>query len=171
MAEITASSENSRARTGPYKMKKKPSRVDLTAMVDVGFLLIMFFIFTSQLEEKKAMDLYVPKDTDQIGTKSSESGTLTLLLGKEGIIHFYEGIFDAAQPGKLKTAQASDIREYIMLKKRNTDPDKLMVIIKPTNDATYKQTVDILDEMTINDIKRYALTDISTAEVAALVKL
>lgn len=168
MAAIETQTKPGRTGKGT---KKKALLVDLTAMVDVGFLLIMFFIFTSQLEEKKAMDLYVPKDTDQIRTKSPESGTLTLLLGKEGSIHFYEGIFDAAQPGQLKTAQASDIREYIIRKKRNTDPEKLMIIIKPTNEATYKQTVDILDEMTINDIKRYALTDISAVEEAALAKL
>lgn len=170
MAEITAPSEHSRARSGPYKMKKKPSRVDLTAMVDVCFLLIMFFIFTTQLEELKAMDLYVPKDTLKDSTKSPESGTLTLLLGKEGSIHFYEGIFDAARTDQLKTTHASGIREYIIRKKRNTDPEKLMIIIKPTNEATYKQTVDILDEMTINDIKRYALTDISEIEATALAK-
>jgi len=40
-----------------------------------------------------------------------------------------------------------------------------VVIIKPTPDATYKNTVDILDEMTINEIKRYAMVDISPVEM------
>ena len=39
------------------------------------------------------------------------------------------------------------------------------MIIKPTEDATYKNTVDILDEMTINEIKRYAMVDISDTEM------
>ncbi|MGV3766045.1 MAG: ExbD/TolR family protein [Chitinophagaceae bacterium] len=166
----TIETQTTAERSGKGR-RKKTLLVDLTAMVDVGFLLIMFFIFTSQLEAMKAMDLFVPKDTLKDPPKSPESGTLTLLLGKDNLIHFYEGIFDPRLSGQLKTVQASGIRDYIIQKKSNTDPEKLMIIIKPTNDATYKNTVDILDEMTINAIKRYVLTDISAAEDAARANL
>ena len=48
--------------------------------------------------------------------------------------------------------------------KRSTDEKDFVVVIKPDNDATYKNTVDMLDEMTINDVKRYAMVDISPVE-------
>jgi hypothetical protein len=38
------------------------------------------------------------------------------------------------------------------------------VVIKPNEEATYKNSVDILDEMTINDVKRFALIDITPDE-------
>jgi hypothetical protein len=41
----------------------------------------------------------------------------------------------------------------------------MVVVIKPTPEATYKNTVDILDEMTINEVKRFALVDISESEM------
>jgi hypothetical protein len=64
----------------------------------------------------------------------------------------------------LKAATFKTIRDEIIRKKKSTNPEDLVMIIKPTPDATYKNTVDILDEMTINEIKRYAMVDISPTE-------
>ena len=73
-------------------------------------------------------------------------------------------------PTKLQASNFKLIREEIMKKKQNTNAEDLVVIIKPSEDATYKNTVDILDEMTINEIKRYAMVDITEDEFK-LVKL
>jgi hypothetical protein len=81
-------------------------------------------------------------------------------------VYFYEGM----DPTKLQASNFKLIREEIMKKKQNTNPEDLVVIIKPSEDATYKNTVDILDEMTINEIKRYAMVDITEDEFK-LVKL
>jgi len=93
-----------------------------------------------------------------------ESGAFTVLLGKEDVIYYYEGI-DPSTPGNFRTATFKTIRDEIIRKKQNTNPEDLVMIIKPSNDATYKNTVDILDEMTINEIKRYAMVDISDTEL------
>jgi hypothetical protein len=60
------------------------------------------------------------------------------------------------------------IRDEIIRKKRSTPPEDLMIVIKPSDESTYRDVVDALDEMTINDIKRYALVDISDVEAQLL---
>lgn len=153
---------------GVKKAKKMSTRVDMTPMVDLGFLLITFFIFTTTMAQPTAMNLFMPKDVDKPDdqNKVKETGAFTILLGKADQVYFYEGM----DPTKLQASNFKLIREEIMKKKQNTNPEDLVVIIKPSEDATYKNTVDILDEMTINEIKRYAMVDITEDEFK-LVKL
>ena len=151
---------------GVKKAKKLSTRVDMTPMVDLGFLLITFFIFTTTMSQPTAMNLFMPKDVDkpEDQNKVKESGAFTIMLGKQDVVYYYEGM-DPAAPGNFRTATFKTIRDEIIRKKQNTNPEDLVMIIKPTEDATYKNTVDILDEMTINEIKRYAMVDISQPEL------
>jgi biopolymer transport protein ExbD len=147
---------------GVKKAKKMSTRVDMTPMVDLGFLLITFFIFTTTMAQPTAMNLFMPKDVEKPDdqNKVKETGAFTILLGKSDQVYFYEGM----DPTKLQASNFKLIREEIMKKKQNTNAEDLVVIIKPSEDATYKNTVDILDEMTINEIKRYAMVDITEDE-------
>ena len=173
MASIEGGGDGGGHKKGPgvKKAKKLSTRVDMTPMVDLGFLLITFFIFTTTMSQPTAMNLFMPKDVDkpEEQNKVKESGAFTVLLGKEDVIYYYEGI-DPSTPGNFRTATFKTIRDEIIRKKQNTNPEDLVMIIKPSNDATYKNTVDILDEMTINEIKRYAMVDISDTELQ-LVKI
>ena len=147
---------------GVKKAKKLSTRVDLTPMVDLGFLLITFFIFTTTMSQPTAMKLNLPKDTDKPDeqNKLKESAALTVMPAKANQVYYYEGL----DPSKIQTSNIKAIRDEILDKKRRTDAKDFMVIIKPTADATYKNTVDMLDEMTIDDIHRYALVDITPDE-------
>lgn len=147
---------------GVKKAKKLSTVVDMTPMVDLGFLLITFFIFTSTMAQPTAMNLFMPKDVDkpEEQNKVKESGAFTIMLGKQDVVYYYEGL----DPTKIQTATFKTIRDEIIRKRQNTNPEDLVVIIKPTEHATYKNTVDMLDEMTINGIKRYAMVDISKVE-------
>jgi len=168
MAEMdTSSGGHHKKGPGVKKSKKLSTRVDLTPMVDLGFLLITFFIFTTTMSQPTAMKLFLPKDTDkpEEQNKVKASGALTLLLGKNDVIYYYEGEL-APDASNFKTTTFKDIRKVIIDKKRATDDKDFVVVIKPDNDATYKNTVDILDEMTINDVKRYAMVDISPVELS-----
>jgi biopolymer transport protein ExbD len=150
---------------GVKKSKKKTTRVDLTPMVDLGFLLITFFVFTSTMTQSTAMNLYLPKDTEdpEEQNKAKESGALTLMLGKDRVVYYYEGIL-AVDGSNFQASNFSKVREVLLNKKRSTNAADLVVVIKPTDQATVKDVVDMLDEMTINDIKRYALVDIAEPE-------
>jgi biopolymer transport protein ExbD len=172
MAEMDTSGGGGHKKgPGVKKGKKLSTRVDLTPMVDLGFLLITFFIFTTTMSQPTAMKLIIPKDADkpEDQNKAKESGVITLLLGKDNNVFYYEGQL-ATDGANFKSSNFKDIRTILIDKKRNTPEKDLVVIIKPSVECTYKNVVDILDEMAINVLKRYALVDISEGE-AAFVKL
>lgn len=158
MAEMEVKSGGGHKKgPGVKKGKKLSTRVDLTPMVDLGFLLITFFIFTTTMAQPTAMNLAMPKDTDKPDelNKVKESGALTIMMGKGDVVYYYFG----NDPSKLQTTGYKDIRKIILDKKKATPVDDFFITIKPDKDATYKNAVDILDEMAINDIKRYAMID------------
>src|SRR5436190_256652 len=166
MAEMDTSSGGGHKKgPGVKKSKKLSTRVDLTPMVDLGFLLIMFFIFTTIMSQPTAMKLNLPEDTNkpEEQNKAKESGALTLLLGKNDMVYYYEGIL-APDASNFKTASFKNIRDIIITKKKSTNPNDFVVVIKPDEESTYKNAVDMLDEMTINDVKRYAMVDIAPIE-------
>lgn len=156
MAEMEVK-ESSKKGPGVKKSKKHSTKVDLTPMVDLGFLLITFFIFTTTVSQPTSMNLNMPKDTkdpDQ-DMKVKESGSLTLLLGKGNVVYYYE----RNDPATMQTTTYKGVRKVILDKKKSTPAADLFVIIKPDKDATYKNAVDILDEMDINEIGKYAMVD------------
>jgi biopolymer transport protein ExbD len=157
MAEISTTTTNRKSR-GVTKSKKLSTRVDLTPMVDLGFLLITFFIFTTALATPTAMHLNLPADSDP--TPAPLSSVITLLLGKNNSIYYYEGL----DPAKGSTTDFKSIRTVLLDKKHRTNPTWFEVILKPSADATYGNTVDALDEMRIDDIHHYVLTDITPYE-------
>ena len=172
MAEMDTSSGGGHKKgPGVKKQKKLSTRVDLTPMVDLGFLLITFFIFTTTMSQPTSMQLFLPKDTDkpEEQNKLKASGALTMLLGKNDVIYYYEGEL-LPDGSNFKTTNFKEARTVILDKKKSTDPKDFMVVIKADSESTYKNAVDIMDEMTINDVKRYALVDISPVEVS-LIKL
>jgi biopolymer transport protein ExbD len=168
MAELDQSSSRNRKTKGVPKSKKLSTRVDLTPMVDLGFLLITFFIFTTSLSRPKTMALYLPKDVPHHEEMPvPASGALTLLLSGKDQIYYYEG-------DDLRTmhfVSSSGIRSVILEKKMKTDPSKFMVVIKPGRESSFKNVVGILDEMVINGVKRYAMVEISPEESAWMRKI
>lgn len=167
MAEINTSDNKKGA--GIKKGKKLSTRVDLTPMVDLGFLLITFFIFTTTMSQSTALQLIMPEEKG-VETPVPASEALTFLLAKNNVSYYYKGLL-AEDASNLKPTSFIGMRAIILQsKRRQADPKDLMVVIKPEKESLYKNAVDALDEMTINDVKRYAMIDISPAE-ARLVEL
>jgi biopolymer transport protein ExbD len=171
MAEMDTSSGGGHKKgPGVKKGKKLSTKVDLTPMVDLGFLLITFFIFTTTMSQPTAFKLNLPKDADDKDkNKTVESGVLTVLLGKENHVFYYEGILETSNmSSKFKSANFGNgedgIRSVILKKKLSTPEKDFMVILKPNPECVYRNVIDILDEMSINVVKRYALVDISDVE-------
>ena len=161
MAEInTGGGGGHKKGPGVKKAKKLSTRVDLTPMVDLGFLLITFFIFTTTMSQPTAMKLFLPKDTDkpEEQNKVKASGALSIMLAKNDHVYYYEGEL-APDGSNFKSTNFKEVRDVIINKKKSTKPEDFVVVIKPGNEATYKNTVDMLDEMTINEVKRYAMVE------------
>lgn len=161
MAELNTAPGGHKKGRGVRRSKKLSTRVDLTPMVDLGFLLITFFVFTTTITKPHALRLNLPKDVpikDQ--QLEPEGAVITLMPAANNTIYYYEG----ADPSKLKTADFTSIRSIILNKKSRTDPKWFEVVLKPTKDASYKNAVDILDEMKIDAVPHYALVDITPTE-------
>ena len=172
MAEMDTSGGGHKKGPGVKKGKKMSTRVDLTPMVDLGFLLITFFIFTTTMSQATAMKLNLPADTkdETKQNKLNENSALTILLGKDNNVFYYEGTLVAGATGtNFKPSNFKDIRTEIMRKKQATDTS-FMVILKPGDECNYKNVVDLLDEMSINLVGRYALVDI-TPDESQLIKI
>lgn len=182
MAELDTSSGGGHKKGGVKKGKKLSTRVDLTPMVDLGFLLITFFIFTTTMSKPKTMEINMPfKDPNmekKDQSKVKESTALTILLSKEHRVYYYEGIgSDATNPPKVEVTTfktPGGIRQAIIDKKAKVDAlvrsgaltatDKTTVLIKPDDNSTYEDFVNIIDEMSINGIQVYAIVDISPVD-------
>jgi biopolymer transport protein ExbD len=182
MAELDTSSGGGHKKGGVKKAKKLSTRIDLTPMVDLGFLLITFFIFTTTMSKPKTMEINMPfkdenlKKEDQ--SKVKESTALTILLSKDHRVYYYEGIgSDATNPPKVEVTNFKNpggIRQVIIDKKAKVEAlirsgslgatDKTTVLIKPDFNSTYDDFVNIIDEMSINGIQVYAIVDISPVD-------
>lgn len=179
MAEMDTSSGGGHKKgPGVKKPKKLSTRVDLTPMVDLGFLLITFFVFTTTMSKPTAMHMNEPKDDPDNQLKVKESAVMTILLGKADQVYYYNGTLTGDNASQIfKSTNFKDIRQ-IILDKRNSVPDgdksksDLMFIIKADKEAKFKNAIDILDEMQISAVPpgHYAEVDMSDTE-AQLIKL
>lgn len=159
MADLSNNSSN-KAGT------KKSIHVDLTPMVDLGFLLITFFVFTSMMAKPTVMDLRTPYDNTTATNPVCNSCALTVLLDKGNVIRYYEGAFET---GPLHTASYRSIREVIQQKKKTVQQvrgsgKEFVLIIKAADAASFKNFIDITDEVTINDIRQYYIDELTAAE-------
>jgi hypothetical protein len=117
----------------------------------------------------------MPKDGDS--TKISDSKSLTILLGNNDHAFYYNGDMNQA----IKNNQVFEtyyneingmgniIRERQNgLRQRRIDKKDLIVLIKPGRSSSYKNLVNALDEMLINGVSRYVITDLENEEISFL---
>jgi biopolymer transport protein ExbD len=195
MAELIVEDKKGKGGKKP-KPKKQSCRVDLTPMVDLGFLLITFFMLTTTLLKPNTMDLSVPskdkvQEDEQNKVKASQA--ITILLDKDNKLYYYFGTQEnGVDPELIETDYSSEgIRKMLIGKNldvmnqvnqlRQDKADRKIkeeeynkklseykasktapiVVIKATDESTYANLVNILDEMQICNLARYAIVDIT----------
>jgi biopolymer transport protein ExbD len=173
MAELDTSG-GGKHKGGKVRSKKASTRVDLTAMVDLAFLLITFFMLTTTLAKKKEMDLTMPDNsvkTSQLPIAASRS--MTILLGSHNKVEWYMG--EAGKTAPTTDGYGKDgLRKALIengkqVAASHAAPDNFMiVVIKPSDKSTYENLVSTLDEMSITAIQSYAIVKISPAEIGLL---
>jgi biopolymer transport protein ExbD len=165
------------AKGGKVRSKKQNAGVDLTAMVDLAFLLITFFMLTTSLSKPQSMDLAMPdkgKDVDE-DILISENRTLNLVLGPDNKLQMYMGQIGSPLEGpKELTYSKQSLRKEILAKMKSVpmetrttakpNGEDLIVLIKASKESTYMNLVDVLDEMAISKVKVYAIVDIIPEE-------
>ncbi|GAB0156180.1 biopolymer transporter ExbD [Chryseobacterium sp. Alg-005] len=171
MAEVQVKEDGGKG--GKVRSKKQNTRVDMTPMVDLGFLLITFFMFTTTFSKPNVMDLGLPakpkENQKPPDTEIKLSNSISLLLGRDNKIFWHQQDNTTLTDQNLNetTFDREGIRKVIEdAKNRAADKSKFTVIIKPTDDAVYKNFVDILDEMAITKSEQYGVTDVKPWEKA-----
>lgn len=167
MAEI--SNEQRGGRDKKPGRKKLSTKVDLTPMVDLGFLLITFFVFTTSMAKPKALGLYLPAPSAAT-TPSGASATLTIFPMAENKILYYHGELEDALANHLYGITNYDydkgLGNIIRVQQEALDRSggkytrkDFTLVIKPLETASYQNVVDILDETLINKVGHYFFVD------------
>ncbi len=183
MAEIDTSGGGKKKGPGVKKAKKLSTRIDLTPMVDLGFLLITFFIFTTTMSKPKTMEIMMPTEDSikkENQTKAKDYCTMTILLSKEHRVYYYIGLADdPLAPPALEVTyfqNRNGIRDALIAHKKKVYEERLngmpghkaddepVIIIKPDFNSQYEDMVNILDEMQINGLNTYAMIDITDVD-------
>lgn len=163
MAEIIA-----QEKQGGSKQRKKLIRVDMTPMVDLGFLLITFFMFTTNFTKPNVMDLGLPaKGPHHPGNVVDIRNQVTFILGKDNRVFYHQQSREDLNKNNLKETDFNGLNiTRIISEAYNKAPKKenFTIIIEPTDDASYKNFVDILDDIAISKKERYGVTDIKPWE-------
>ncbi|MBX9784710.1 MAG: biopolymer transporter ExbD [Chitinophagaceae bacterium] len=148
---------------------KKTINIDFAPMVDLGFLLITFFIFTTELSKPKAFKLSVPDDS-VIKNETPEKSTITLIMKENGVIDYYEGFEEKPlKKGTVELYSKPSLRDHLMDKRKRIirqlgNDSNYTVLIQPSTLTSYKEIVDVLDEMQITAIKKYVLLEDKAAK-------
>ena len=161
MAEIL----NSPKQTKGKQLIKKSTRINLTPMVDLGFLLITFFVFTTTISTTKAMAMVSPKESIDANDDICERCVITLLPAGNNMLFYYEG---SGKNGVFKTTSygAEGLRTLLINKKKRVAQlhREVILVIKPGAASTFKNLINIIDESNICLYKRYYLDKINAAD-------
>jgi len=207
MADVNTGDGGGHGKHDKKRAKKSSTRIDMTPMVDLAFLLLTFFVLTSTFSKPKAMEINYPADPDPKDPKPPKiNNAITFILTKEDGIYYYPGEFYPAnnQEGKpptqlVKTNYSKDGLRKILLdsndpvrkeifkleeklkKKEIADTtykrlvivekgkkDAVTVLIKADDKATYKNVIDLVDELNISMIGKYAVVDMMPSEYELL---
>ncbi len=206
MAEISDSGGGGH-KGGKKRAKKQSTRIDMTPMVDLAFLLLTFFVLTATFSKPKSMELTFPAPPDLSIPQPPIKNGITFLLTKDDKIFYYEGEFRAADDDKGKKTSITELnfskeslRKYLLEKSksmqtevksliakheakqlvdtafkrmvRNAKADKTTptYLIKTDDKATYKNVIDIIDELNYNVVGKYVMVDLIKPEYDMLVE-
>ena len=129
-------------------------------MVDLGFILISFFLFTTTLTGPRAMHLNMPDKPTDDPSQAETASTITVYPDTRSV-QYEEGKPGTNPMRELYLDKTPSLREAILDKQRRLGSrrDSLTVIIRPKPGADYHELIGVLDEMTINGVKKYMIAD------------
>jgi len=165
MGEVNTENRGKNSGGGPAglipRVKKLSTRVDMTPVVDLAFLLLTFFMLATTFIKPQIMEVIMPEKNDDVTQdnqpKVNEKKVLNVIMEGNNKLYWYIGQTDV-QVNEVKYGETG-IRKVLL--EENKLIDKMTVLIKPDETSTYENLVDILDEMKVGGISRYALTELS----------
>jgi biopolymer transport protein ExbD len=132
------------------KKKRIGFRIDLTPLVDITFLLLTFFMFTTTMLKPQIMEMRIPPEMyAKVEVRASE--LLTLMLTADNKLYWYKGIADANN--KPQEIPFSKLRALVI--EKNLEPmvkNRLITVLKISPDANYAKVIQVLDELNLAEI-------------------
>ncbi len=206
MAEIAEGGGGGHGKGGKKRAKKQSTRVDMTPMVDLAFLLLTFFVLTSTFNKPKSMEITFPVPPEKIEDQPPVKNGITVILTKDHRIFYYKGQFNAVgnpdgkEPtqlsettfsseglhkilmenneyankeitglkAKVKSKEMADTTFKRLAMNAKGDKLSLTVLLKTDDKATYKDVIDVVDEMNICMVGKYVIVDMSAPEFGLL---
>ena len=197
MAELNTDGGGSHGKHEKKRAKKSSTKIDMTPMVDLAFLLLTFFMLTTTFSKPKTMELNMPADPKDIKDQPKVKNAITFLLTDQNKVYWYYGEFKATETKLEKTNFSKDGIHKILLEDYNKDvalriielekkratheiadttfkrlamnikgeKKALMALVKTDDKATYGNVIDMLDELNVCYVGKYALVDISAPEL------
>ena len=203
MAEIQEGGGGGHGKKGKKRAKKQSTRIDMTPMVDLAFLLLTFFVLTATFSKPKSMELTFPAPPPPDQKVDQVKNGITFLLSKDDRIFYYEGEFKAVDDpvkgakttlaelnfsqgslhrylleknkkmqdqikeldAKHKANQLADTTFKRLVKRVKADKESFTYLIKTDDKATYKNVIDVIDELNINVVGKYVMVDILKPEL------
>lgn len=166
MAELN---QNSAKPGNRSRVKKMPVRVDLTAMVDLAFLLITFFMLTTSLAKPREMPLVMPADGPS--GPVSDKQTITFCLEKNNQVLWYMGMAEHPLTSPKIIAYGKQMRAVLIANAKavmQSTGKRLIVLVKPASHSVYQNLVEMLDELNTNNVPTYAIAAISRQDIDLL---
>jgi biopolymer transport protein ExbD len=161
MAEISQGGGGG-SKDGKVRAKKASTKIDMTPMVDLAFLLLTFFMLTTTFNKPQTMEITMPEKPkgEEKLPEVNEKKVITLILGDDDKVYWYHGITDPKI--ELTDFSKNGVRKLLMQK--NSEIPGMIILIKPSKESRYKNVVDILDEMNITNMQRYAMVKITPTD-------
>jgi biopolymer transport protein ExbD len=130
-----------RGKTKRKKSKRVGFSLDMTPLVDITFLLLTFFMFTTTMAAPQVLDMTIPPEID-VEVEVRESELLSIFVRSDDSLFWAKGSEDV-KPLKLTEVRALSVKENLEPAVRN----KLIVALKTSKDAKYGLIVQILDQL------------------------
>src|SRR5215510_896632 len=153
----TPQRESKKKGKGHRRPKRRVGiRVDMTPMVDVAFLLLIFFMVTTVFRTPQALEINLPPKDVQIPIAQNHILFIKVLAGDK---MFWNMGDDKGKPSGVTLAQLPPV-----IKSHHAADDKLVVVIKIDKEASFHNMVDIIDELDLAKMTRFSMAPMTDDE-------
>jgi biopolymer transport protein ExbD len=161
--DVAAAEPKKKGKRGKRKKGRRLGiRIDMTPLVDVAFLLLTFFMFTTSMSRPQTMEINLPPNKD-IKVETAESNTLSVAVSDKGQLYWRVGI------ESFKKVDLDELRR--VLRDQSQQKPKLVTLLKIDRLAKYDTMVNLIDELNLANITRFSLVSLSDADKALMAKV
>lgn len=170
MGMVDSPNGNHQAKKGRRQRKRLGFHLDMTPMVDVAFLLLTFFMLTTTFSKSNTMEINMPPETGEV--RIAEQNVMTVRIAGDGMAYCSLG---EEVPRRIALYEPSDSRRMVLsgelrslLREQTAANRKMVIVVKISEKAKYKNLVDLIDELNLMKIDRFSLDDYTDRDEAAI---